>query len=197
MTQKTLFFLDAGHAPDTAGKRSPEMPDGTRMMEWEFAREIVDMIASKLEVMGIAHHIVTPRTDTDLGPTARANLANNIAPQFRHLGSMLISVHGNAHKNEFTDANGVTVLYHHTSSTSKKLAQALQDKIVAASGLRDRGIKGRDNLSILKRTHMPAILSECGFYSNPEELDLMRSHEGRHMFANAHVQFIAEQEAAG
>lgn len=197
MTQKILFFLDAGHAPDTAGKRSPEMPDGTRMMEWEFARTIVDRIAWKLEMLGIAHHIVTPRTETDLGPTARANLANNIALQLHHFDSMFISVHGNAHKNEFTDANGVTVLYHHTSSTSKALAQSLQDKLVSESGLRDRGIKGRTNLSILKRTHMPAILSECGFYSNREELDLMRSAEGREMFADAHVQFIAGQEVAG
>lgn len=197
--QKILFLLDNGHAPDTRGKRSPVLPNGGRLLEWAFARDIVDRICKKLEGLNIAYHRVTPRTEADLGPTARARLANHTHDALSLWGmstSVLISVHGNAHRNEFTDANGVTVLHYPTSRTSKRLAQSLQNKLVSASGLRDRGIRGRTDLSLLKKTKMPAILSECGFYSNRNEVALMLSHEGRDMFANAHVQFIAETEEA-
>lgn len=194
MTQKVLFLLDAGHAPNTAGKRSPLMDDGTRLLEWEVARAIVDRIAAKLEALGIAYHVVTPRTDVDLGPTARANLANEVV-KVVNMPALLISVHGNAFTNEWNDANGVTVLYYPSSRLGKELAQELQTKLVAASGLRDRGIKARDDLSILKKTHMPAILSECGFYTNPNEVQILLSEQGRDMFADAHVQFIAQVNA--
>lgn len=196
MTQKVLFLLDAGHAPNTAGKRSPELADGTRFLEWEFARAVVDRIAVKLDALGIAYHIVTPRTDTDLGPTARANLANAVAAQFT-TPALLISVHANAHTRKWSDAGGVTVLHHPSSERSKAFAQALQDKLVEASGFRDRGIKPRDDLSILKKTHMPAILSECGFYTHKDEVEILLSKQGRDLFADAHVQFIAQVETEG
>lgn len=201
MTQKTLFLLDAGHAPDTRGKRSPLMRGGVRLFEWDFARAVVDRIAVKLDALGIAYHVVTPRTNKDLGPTARASLANAVARNFPGLRKLMISIHGNAAKDRdavqdgWSDAGGVTVLHHTSSRKSKKFAQLLQNKLVVASSLRDRGIKARNNLSILKRTSMPAILSECGFYTNKSEVGLLLSEDGRDMFADAHVAFIAEVEA--
>lgn len=194
MTQKILWLLDNGHAPRTRGKRSPKLPDGTRLLEWSFTRDVVDKIARKLEGRSIAHHILTPRTDKDLGPTARAELANFIAKQSK-MKAILVSVHANAAgRSGWSTANGAVVLHYPRSKTSIKLAQALQDKLVSVTGLRDRGLRPRGNLSILKKTHMPAILSECGFYTNRKEVDFLLSNDGREAFADAHVEFMVETE---
>ena len=47
------------------------------------------------------------------------------------------------------------------------------DGIVDAVGVRDRGMKVRPGLYVLKRTAMPAILVELGFITNPREASLM------------------------
>lgn len=191
-----LWLLDHGHAPSTPGKRSPVYDDG-RLLEWEFARDVVDRVAQQLEALNIAHHIITPRCDFDVGPTDRANIANQVARVVDTPSeARLLSVHANAHGNgaDFNEAEGVTVLYYPSSSTGKALAEAMQDCLVTASGMRDRGVKARDNLSLLKKTNMPAILTENGFYTNRQEVEVLASDEGRDMFARAHVNFIASQE---
>jgi N-acetylmuramoyl-L-alanine amidase len=195
MAQRFLWLLDAGHAPATPGKRSPRFEDDSRLYEWEFARHVVDLVAGELEDRGIAHHVLTPRTDADMGPSQRAALANYIAGALG-MTSRLLSIHANAHGDghEFNDAHGLTVLYYPTSEKGKDMAQQLQARLVGATGLRDRGIKPRDDLSLLKRTHMPAVLSENGFYTNREECELLRSLDFRMKVAHAHAEFIASAE---
>lgn len=51
---------------------------------------------------------------------------------------------------------------------------------------------GRKNFP---RDQLPAILSECGFYTNKQEVDFLLSNDGREAFANAHVEFMVETEA--
>ena len=195
--QKTLYLLDGGHAPATAGKRSPKLDDGRQLVEWEFARDVVGRIAARLEEEGVAHHVLTPKTVYDLGPSARAKLANAVDDD-AELPTILISVHANAAGNGgWYEASGLTVLYWHTSSKSKALAEHLLDKLGEHTGLDiSRGVKGRDNLSILEKTRMPAVLSENGFYTDEDEVEFLLSDAGRQRIAEAHVQFILSLEQA-
>ena len=194
MAQKFLWLLDGGHAPATAGKRSPKLEDGRQLIEFEFARDVVNRIAKRLEELGIAHHILTPKTVYDLKPSRRAKIANEIDSSAQ-LPTRLVSVHANAAgEGGWYDAGGITVLYYPSSTKGKAMAQDLQTKLVSALGLRDRGIKPRDDLSILEMTDMPAILSENGFYTDREEVEILLSDEGRQTIADAHVQFIVAQE---
>jgi N-acetylmuramoyl-L-alanine amidase len=48
-----------------------------------------------------------------------------------------------------------------------------------------KGITPRPNLYVLNKTKMPAILSELGFISNPDELEKMKTVEYREMAAKA------------
>ena len=45
---KKTIILDNGHGIETPGKRSPIWKDGTQLFEWEFNRDVVRHIASKL-----------------------------------------------------------------------------------------------------------------------------------------------------
>ncbi len=72
-----------------------------------------------------------------------------------------LSLHVNTVEDE--RANGLEVLYR--SDASRPLAQALQTALVAVSGLRNRGIKPRGDLAVL-RFPGPAVVVELGFLGN-------------------------------
>ena len=84
---------------------------------------------------------------------------------------LLISIHCNSFN---STSNGHEVLYYPTSSRGEKLAQSIQTSLVQTVGLRDRGIKPRSNLCVLKRTKSIAVLVETAFISNPNEARLLR-----------------------
>lgn len=84
---------------------------------------------------------------------------------------LVISVHCNSFN---STSHGHEVLYYPTSSQGKKLAQSIQTSLVKTVGLRDRGVKPRSNLCVLKRTRSIAVLVETAFISNPNEAKLLR-----------------------
>lgn len=60
---------------------------------------------------------------------------------------------------------------------SIKLATFIQNEYIKAGRL-DRGVK-EQSLAVLARAGMPAVLTEMGFISNPEEEHYMNSAEGQ------------------
>lgn len=60
---------------------------------------------------------------------------------------------------------------------SIKLASLIQDEYVS-KGRVDRGVK-EQSLAVLAKAGMPAVLTEIGFISNPQEEEYMNSEEGQ------------------
>lgn len=87
-----------------------------------------------------------------------------------------ISLHLNSSTS--AQASGLEVLYR-TDAKDKPLASALQKKLIAVTGFRDRGIKQRTDLAVLKFTPGPAVLIELGFISNPSDREWMMVRENR------------------
>ncbi|HSN49666.1 MAG TPA: N-acetylmuramoyl-L-alanine amidase, partial [Bacteroidales bacterium] len=75
-------------------------------------------------------------------------------------------------------------------------ARFFQQNLVNQLGWRDRGVKEAD-FYVLKNTKMPAVLTENGFYSNPEECEKLLSAEYRDDIAKAHLQAMIEIETVG
>ncbi len=67
---------------------------------------------------------------------------------------------------------------------SLKLARLMQDSYTADSRRVNRGVK-EQGLLILQRCGMPAVLTEIGFISNPEEEDYMNSVAGQDEIVNS------------
>lgn len=80
-------------------------------------------------------------------------------------------------------------------SNSSRLAYALQQHLVAATGGEDRGVQ-QAPFFVLTGTQIPAVLVEVGFISNPEEEKLLGSAAYQDKIAEAIVQGIAEFEQA-
>jgi N-acetylmuramoyl-L-alanine amidase len=73
-------------------------------------------------------------------------------------------------------------------SQSLKLAKMMQDEYINAGRI-DRGVQEK-SLAVLARAGMPAVLTEIGFISNPEEEDYMNSPEGQAEITNGLLKAI-------
>jgi N-acetylmuramoyl-L-alanine amidase len=72
---------------------------------------------------------------------------------------------------------------------SSRLAYAIHEKLVAATGAEDHGVK-QAPFYVLAGARMPAVLLEVGFISNPEEAARLRRREYRDKVADAVVEGI-------
>lgn len=93
------------------------------------------------------------------------------------------------HCNSFSSTScGHEVLYYPSPNAGQKLAQAIQTALVKTVGLRDRGVKPRKDLCVLRDTKSIAVIVETAFISNPNEAKLLR--EKPDLFAKAIVEGV-------
>lgn len=63
-----------------------------------------------------------------------------------------------------------------------QLGFCIQRRLAAASGLPDRGLR-RARFIVVREARVPAALVECGFLTNPADLAVLRSENGREKIA--------------
>mgnify|MGYP001350294835 CR=1 FL=1 len=178
------IVIDAGHGPDTPGKRSP---DGS-LREYQFnsavARYVADTLLHGYEGVEI---LMTHADDRDVPLKERTDRANAWG------ADVFVSIHANAYGDGgWNDAKGIeTFVYETRPPAAVALANAVQRQLVRATGRPDRGVKSA-NFHVLRETRMTAILVECGFMTNRTEAELLKSDEYRRKCAAAIVAGIAE-----
>lgn len=197
--QRYCWCLDNGHGSLQPGKRSPKLPDGRQLLEWEFNRSIVKRIISELDNRGIAYYNVVPETDVDDFLTERVVRAN----EFRtHLRKIFVSIHANAGPvglSKWSVARGVETWYEYKDVIGETIANVFQYELIKHTGLRNRKIKTREEKQfyVLTQTQMPAVLTENGFFNNIFEVELLLSDEFRQKVADAHIEAIQKMEDLG
>ena len=173
-----LLILDAGHSFSTAGKRNEK----ENFYEWEFNNDMQYKIKARCEELGIKVFLTNPNPNkvSDLPLTTRANLANDYWLRNSKPKSIFISLHANAYSNG--SARG-TETYHagNASTTSKNFAKVLNDNIVKVMKeldptSKDRGVKS-ENFTVIYKASMPSVLCEYGFYSNLEDLKILKNNK--------------------
>jgi N-acetylmuramoyl-L-alanine amidase len=180
------IVLDAGHGYHTPGKRTP---DGS-MREWEFNHAVAVKLKQILEQyegveIKFAHD---PTGKVDVPRKERIKLANDWKADF------YISIHANADGNgsNWTGANGIeTFISNNASQVSLEIAAKIQNELIRETGRRNRGLK-RADFDVITYTKMPAALVECGFMTNKEEAELLKSDTYRTKVANALAKAIIE-----
>ena len=188
-----LIALDNGHGIKTPGKRTPKWTDGTvsiytkrdYMHEWEFNRGVVKRLKIELERNGFKVLEVSP-TEVDTSIVRRCRLAN------AHHADIFVSVHANALSSVWNEKVGGIETLTSGKGESLALGKILQKHMVWASGLKDRGLKDGSWLGVVKGTHMPAVLVECGFMDNPAEAKMLNMAEYRQQMAVALCKGICE-----
>lgn len=198
-----MWCIDNGHGGLTSGKRSPILPDGRQLFEFEFNRDVTQRIFDRLDEIGVAYFNVVPETET-IGNflTERVNRANQLSTA---LPKLFVSIHANAGPapsiQDFTDdsVRGIETWHYHGSTVGRQLAAVFQRHLIDRTGFVNRHLRSKvtGQFFVLRATRMPAILTESGFYNNRFDLPIMLTDEFRQQIADAHVDAIMEVEENG
>ncbi len=187
--------IDAGHGGKDPGAIDPierEQDDGIYedVLYTEESRVNLKAAIILREILKANNEILMTRENNEyIRFSARAKLANQAK------ANVFISLHANASLNK--TVNGIETLYYPTSSQGKQLAQIVQDKLIKVSKANNREIKPRDNLYVLGKTDMPAILIEMGFITNPREEHLLNQREYLYLLMRAVAKGVEEYGRPG
>lgn len=113
-----------------------------------------------IELLRANGHTVYDCTD-DVGKTQNENLRNIVRKCNAHKVDLDVSIHLNA-----SGGTGTEVYIHSDNSRAKDEAKRIANNISNALGIRNRGVKTRTNLYVLRRTNSPSLLVECCFVDN-------------------------------
>lgn len=166
--KKKLIALDDGHGVETAGKRTPMIPEiGRIIRENEFNKAVKLLTDAELKRCRF-DTIFTAPGDKDAPLSDRAKIANKAK------ADLFISIHYNAFDGKFGTNKGGIETYHLPGSVKgKKLAECVHKFLIQGTPLIDRGVKSA-NFHLLRETNMPAILIEAGFMDVKLEAILMQ-----------------------
>lgn len=181
-----IITIDPGHGGSDSGAVGPS---GYTEKEGAFA--ISQKVASILNQSG-AKVVMTRDSDVDVyGPnaSARNELQARVDVGNNANSDIFVSIHCNAFVNPA--ANGTQTFYYGSSYQGQRLAQSIQEKMIEANGLRDRGIS-TCNFYVVKHSYMPAVLIETAFITNYDEEALLSDDEWQTTMAKAIAEGINE-----
>ena len=121
--------------------------------------------------------VMTRTSDVSMSLNKRASYAN------LHNCELFVSIHINSAPN--AQASGIETLVYADSGDTHAIAEAIQLRMISATGAKNRGIKVRPELVVLKQTTMPAVLLEVGFISNQQELLKLLDTDYQDLIINA------------
>ena len=187
-----LVILDSGHNEYVGGKEAPDKS----MREWEFNNDMQYKIKKHLEYLGFEVYLTNPQPQGkgEIGLSKRASLANSYWTSKNKPNAIFISLHANAY-GVWTSANGCETFHaKNASSKSKNFAKIVNDEIHATlKSLKgtsvNRGVKS-ENFTVIYKTSMPSVLIEYAFYTNREDLKVLKNN--RQELADATVRAICK-----
>ena len=171
------IVIDPGHGGYDPGAIGP-----AGLLEKQVTLAVSLKLADKLRHAGV-EAVLTRTSDSVPWPAnvnrdlaARCEIANRAGADF------FISIHCNSAADP--SARGTETYAYKPGGRGEQLARAVQEELIKACGLANRGIKFA-NYYVLRRTDMPAVLTELAFISNPEEERLLGSPDYQEKCATA------------
>lgn len=172
------IVLDAGHGEPDGGAVGK-----TGSKEQELNLKIAKILQGFLEQCGM--EVVMTRADEqgiyDSEGTIRNKKRSDMKNREKLMNDSEADMFLSIHMNKFTDSkySGPQVFYSSNKDESKELAQILQEELIAVlNPSSQREIKKATNdIYLLKKAKIPAVLVECGFLSNAEEEKKLKDEE--------------------
>lgn len=170
--------LDPGHGPGNVNGS----PDG-RYKEYEFAWDMYTRMKPILESAGI--EVIGTKTESGYPEIVeRADVSNNAN------ADLFISIHSNAAGNSgWNSARGFMAFTSSGPESAKRnIAASAIINAVHAAGVIIFGTAApvhNSSYGVLKRTNAPAVLLECGFHTNREDVEKLLDPVYRQTLAKA------------
>lgn len=187
------IVLDPGHGGSDSGAVGP-----SGVTEASVTLAVSEKVKNLLEASG-ANVIMTRDADVDVcGPNASADaeLQARVNVGAAAPGAeIFISIHCNAFSS--SSAHGTEAYYYTYGGTAAAhLATVLNEEIVAATGLSNRGVKTA-NFYVMKHAPMPASLVELAFVTNDREESLLADDTFQETLAKAIARAIGRYFTEG
>lgn len=178
---QSTVIVDAGHGGEDGGAVGI---DGTN------EKDINLDIALKLEkiLSFYGFNVIMTRTEDvmtcDEGlSTLRERKVSDIHNRFDIIEANPDSIFVSIHQNKFEDPNqnGTQVFYSGNNEKSKLLAESIQASVVSVLQTGNKRVVKRSGSGIylLYHAQAPAVLVECGFISNPDEVKKLNDNTYR------------------
>jgi len=179
VNSKPQIILDAGHGGFDGGAVAS---DGT--VEKEINLKICITLAEFLRSGGFevvltrSSDVSTDDVDSDkIAARKKSDLKNRLELMNSYPDAVFVSIH----LNKFTTstASGSQVFYCGKTEESAKLGMSIQSSIVSLLQPDNKRVNKMANSStyLLYNATVPAVLVECGFLSNKQELEQLKNEE--------------------
>ncbi len=171
------IVIDAGHGGFDGGAVAD---DGTE--EKDINLNISLKLDKVLKLYGFKT-LLTRTEDTalgtanDSGTTKQNDLAERVKIMNSQTDALVISIHQN--KFEQADVKGLQVFYNSKTANAKELGEAIQGYVNDNLQEEKPRVAKADTrgVHILEKSVNPAVIVECGFLSNPEDLKKLKNDE--------------------
>ena len=180
VTQKTVI-VDAGHGGDDGGAIGI---DGT--VEKDINLDIALKLEKILKFYGF--NVIMTRTQDvmtcdDGLDSLRKRKISDIHNRFELMRKNPDAIFISVHQNKFEDSSqhGTQVFYSGNDERSKELAEAIQTSVtLTLQRKNDRVVKkSGSGIYLLYHAKIPAVLVECGFISNSDEVKKLKDESYR------------------
>lgn len=165
------IFIDAGHnysGGDTGAS-------GFGLKEQDVTFEIADKLRMLFQNAG--HEVKMSRekmTDNVGNGTVASSITGRAALANSWGADLFISIHTNAYNGS---ARGTETLVYSLGGEAGEIGKRVQNEIVVRLGTKDRGVKVRPDLGVLRMTNMPALLIETAFIDNEDDAWFLKSKQ--------------------
>lgn len=180
-----VIVLDAGHGEPDGGcvaedgtKESVLNLSVTKMLEKNLADSGYKTIMTREDENGIH------KSDGTIKNKKRDDMEKRLNIKTSSSADIFVSVHMN--KFEQKKYHGAQVLYDKTNENAKKLAEKIQQELNKADESNTRLAMETDgSIFLLKSSPVPSVIVECGFLSNTDELERLKTKEYQKKIADA------------
>lgn len=194
---RSTLVLDAGHGGIDGGAISD-----SGLKESDINLQIALKTEALVRFLGI-DTVMTRETDTDNSDNKAYSEHDNLVQRVKLANSTKNAVLISIHQNKFPSAvvSGAEVMYS-DNDDSKALGLITQDNLVALLDSSNRRVArpAPKELLLTSSVECPTILVECGFMSNPQEVQKLASNDYQlklaAILAGSYIQFLNNTASA-
>ena len=179
------IYIDQGHNPLNPNAGA----EGNGLREQDIVYAVGQELATRLRANpAFEVRLSRPTPETQIGSSNSESLRLRVADANAWGADYFISLHTNA--SSIPAATGSEAFAYSEPSAAFSLGEDILYWLNRTTGLRNRGMKVRSGLYVLRRTAMPAVLVELGFITNQSDATLMS--ERPDLFADGIYRGIVE-----
>lgn len=194
-TEKCIL-LDAGHGAPDGGCVGE---DGTQEAVLNLA--VCRQMKAALEARG--YRVLMTRTGEDgihdggetIAQKKRADMKKRKAMRDSGAAGLFVSIHMNSFSQ--TQYRGAQVVYDTQNPAAQQLALCIQNALRETADAENKRVPmaAPKSIYLLQQPRIPSVIVECGFLSNPEEREKLKSADYQRTVAEAIAAGIADFDA--